>query len=508
MGVAQRHEVVERLVDAVERMPTAPRSALTGIAVAATEAGTAWLLGRACDGKGDHRRRALVALGYCADPQALALLEEVALADVGLDAEAALGGLRIKNDRSIAKAVFARLLPMGPPSSAKERRYQAAAYELAFALDPCLPEATPVIARLIAAPLGQDESGATVFFQNVLKGVTRSQRAELPILKALCDVTQRGEGDPRALSASVALAVLTGEAERWLPAVLSAACSPDARTRARAETSLSLLGLAELPALRRLVAARLDPIERRHLERALRNVTTRQCAAGRIAKPSDQESYHRIEQELGVALPSLHRRLYEAGLLTHHGARTIDSRSQSMVDHPTVLANDPEFVAWHSPSDILLAYQPAYWKLDPPLVEIACNGSGDSICYRPDWARGEEIPVIEAWHDCNEAVCLAPHLEGFIFRRLLEACSQLLPAEWRSLDDQVASLRAEVAQLEGYLRPGWLGLLREVVGRPLRARQSVLKDALYCLVSEEEATRTVTQELHFDHLGVVFEHMD
>jgi hypothetical protein len=53
-------------------------------------------------------------------------------------------------------------------------------------------------------------------------------------------------------------------------------------------------------------------------------------------------------------------------------------------------------------------------------VPLGQTGGGDLYTFCPSLAAHGDTPVTISWHDANETTVLAPSLETFIFRQMLD----------------------------------------------------------------------------------------
>jgi hypothetical protein len=101
------------------------------------------------------------------------------------------------------------------------------------------------------------------------------------------------------------------------------------------------------------------------------------------------------------------------------------------------------------------------------IVPFGSNGAGDDYAFYPAWAEADAVPVVLACHDVNECQCLAPHLEGFLYRELLEALAFVGPREMAEFSpaEEHRARCADVDVLRPCLRPAWIADLDAIVAR-------------------------------------------
>ena len=86
------------------------------------------------------------------------------------------------------------------------------------------------------------------------------------------------------------------------------------------------------------------------------------------------------------------------------------------------------------------------------LIPFGQNGAGDLYCFRLD-EKADEIPVVFAPHDEEDATYVARNLEDFIFTSLLEAAVSPYIPEGRDERTEYEDLRAQFRSHRPYLTP-------------------------------------------------------
>ena len=86
------------------------------------------------------------------------------------------------------------------------------------------------------------------------------------------------------------------------------------------------------------------------------------------------------------------------------------------VRNPPALLGALDF-EWMNPEDAEAWEPPDYWLEEHPLEPFGQNGAGDLFAFYAHYGNA----VVLAAHDVNECRVLAPSLEGFLYREMLEA---------------------------------------------------------------------------------------
>jgi hypothetical protein len=215
--------------------------------------------------------------------------------------------------------------------------------------------------------------------------------------------------------------------------------------------------------------------------------------------------YDRIESQTGFRIPDLYRRLVADGRTSYGATREewkLTWRERSLNDPPALLIASMH-VEWWSPEAIAAYEAPDYWLPEPRLVPFAQNGAGDVWCWH---AASPGAEIVFAPQDENAAEVVAADLEGFLFRHMVLALSEIYADDGSdfTVEERVMSAQANVRVLAPYLAPERVTLLEELCARPL------VHDAKWgCLrfLARDEAEAIVARELANPRLGETFEHM-
>jgi hypothetical protein len=151
--------------------------------------------------------------------------------------------------------------------------------------------------------------------------------------------------------------------------------------------------------------------------------------------------------------------------------------------------------------ELSVCEKPDYWLPDYDYVDFAQNGAGDLYAWSPQFMNGAAAAVLYVPHDLNQGEIVAPHFEGFLFRKTLQACASLYDEDGAiSVDDMLAQLHAGINVLRPYLRADYLAVLDEVTARQLNKKG----DHDYSFLSFKEAKTLAAKALDFAKLDSTF----
>lgn len=142
-----------------------------------------------------------------------------------------------------------------------------------------------------------------------------------------------------------------------------------------------------------------------------------------------------LEKDYGFTYPTLYKQLYKDGMLDwgEFGDGWLDRVYPSIKTAPPLLlyANDLEIMPLTTVDEEmdggLLFADPIH-----RFVPFALSGAGDWFAFYFNLQEGDNIPIVQVFHDANEACILAKNLQDFIFLQMLEAVTDLVP-EYPSL---------------------------------------------------------------------------
>lgn len=145
------------------------------------------------------------------------------------------------------------------------------------------------------------------------------------------------------------------------------------------------------------------------------------------------------------------------------------------------------------------------------LIPFGQNGAGDLYCFRLD-EKADEIPVVFAPHDEEDATYVARNLEDFIFTSLLEAAVSPYIPEGRDEQTEYEDLRAQFRSHRPYLTPRRQKVLEEyyrrkpfnyeapaTVGHGTEIRRGLL--------TTDEFAKTMKAEINYPKLYETFTYM-
>lgn len=228
-------------------------------------------------------------------------------------------------------------------------------------------------------------------------------------------------------------------------------------------------------------------------------------AAGVVHQRPMTDPYSAIEAQTGFRVPELFRRLVADGR-TQYGATREEWKQtwkQRMLADPPALMLVSSQVEWWTPEAIAEWEPPDYWSAEHRFVPFAQNGAGDVWCWH---VSSPDAEIVFAPHDENEAEVVAPDLAAFLFRQLVGGLSEIYPDDGTdfSIEQRVASAKANVRTLAPYLPAAQVALLEQLCERPL-----VEDPSWGCLrfLSRAEADAIIEREIGYPRLGHTFEHM-
>lgn len=212
-----------------------------------------------------------------------------------------------------------------------------------------------------------------------------------------------------------------------------------------------------------------------------------------------------IEQATGQAFPPLFHQITAEGRADWGATGSLWFREvfPTLLAQPPLLlhANEFEPIALHELREAWedLTAEDHYNPLreDLQLLPFARSGAGDTYCFWSNAPGFTEPPVLMVWHDDDRADVLAANLQDFLFRKMVEAVTELEAAYTTLVEgDLAANLQA------------WLGSHR----RWLRDDQATALEALFARtddiaagrISDEEAQALVTQVIGFPRLDESF----
>ena len=211
------------------------------------------------------------------------------------------------------------------------------------------------------------------------------------------------------------------------------------------------------------------------------------------------DAYAAIEKKTGFSMPELYRRMVADGVTTFPQ----DFRTAGL-ENPSALLMASIHVEWMTPSDIAEHEPEDYWDKAVALVPFAQNGGGDLWCFHPGAKAGDDVPVALVPHDEMVAEIFAPNFEGFLFRQLLGAFSEIDPSHHSYTPEETKQCAAaEIKTLTPYVRKEWIDVLKEVASRPLQIKD---KSGYHSFISFKDAKALAAKTFGYDKLDKSFKY--
>lgn len=212
-----------------------------------------------------------------------------------------------------------------------------------------------------------------------------------------------------------------------------------------------------------------------------------------------------IEQATGQAFPPLFHQITAEGRADWGATGSLWFREvfPTLLAQPPLLlhANEFEPIALHELREAWedLTAEDHYNPLreDLQLLPFARSGAGDTYCFWSNAPGFIEPPVVMVWHDDDRADVLAANLQDFLFRKMVEAVTELEAAYTTLVEgDLAANLQAWLGSHRGWLRDDQATALEALFART--------DDIAAGRISDEEAQALVTQVIGFPRLDESF----
>jgi hypothetical protein len=229
-----------------------------------------------------------------------------------------------------------------------------------------------------------------------------------------------------------------------------------------------------------------------------------------------------LSRKYAFEFPELYHRLYRDGMLNW----TLDGGSPNpnwyaeifprLRQRPPMLLFASDFEL-HAPAEVLEFDFGDLFGTAYQFVPLGQTGAGDLYAFCPTLAAGGETPIVLALHDENETTVLAPSLEGFIFRMMLDRATHISPNDltgYADFEEFRVDLQRAAETIRPYLRPAWHGVLAEAYARPVReeAEESApgmpyYRYPYFSLLPQAEFEKILTRELGPGRFGTTFQHL-
>ncbi|MDR2425465.1 MAG: SMI1/KNR4 family protein [Prevotellaceae bacterium] len=225
-----------------------------------------------------------------------------------------------------------------------------------------------------------------------------------------------------------------------------------------------------------------------------------------------------IEQRFNFTYPKLYRQLFLDGMLNtggEYGPGWYAIYGEQFRENPTLLFFGFDFVLlqWKRIIEEIEAFGDTdnYRQIKSGLqfVPFGQTGSGDLYVFQFDRQNGDDVPVVQMYHDYDMAVVLAKNLQDFIFRDLLEDLTTVNCSN--TLDGDLKTNAANILRTHRpYLKQSQIEKLEEIYGRELLEYTEITSSGLELsttgLISQDELEEILNQEIGCDMLGIEFQY--
>ena len=226
-----------------------------------------------------------------------------------------------------------------------------------------------------------------------------------------------------------------------------------------------------------------------------------------------------IEQKFNFTYPKLYRQLFLDGMLDtggEYGPGWYATYGEHFSKNPTLLffGFDFELLKWKNIIEEIEAFKDPddyrQTKAEFQFVPFGQTGGGDLYAFQFDRQNGEDVPIVQVYHDDITAVVLAKNLQDFIFRNLLEDLTSTRFSRAFSGDFKINAANI-LRTHRPYLKQSQVEKLEEIYSREvieyteksLAGKEFDLK--VKGLISQDEL-KEVLQEIGFDALDSTFEY--
>ncbi|GGE90014.1 hypothetical protein GCM10010984_04630 [Chishuiella changwenlii] len=185
-----------------------------------------------------------------------------------------------------------------------------------------------------------------------------------------------------------------------------------------------------------------------------------------------------LEEEFGFVYPEIYKQLYHHKMLDwgETSLNWIGKTFPKLQENPPFLLYSYDFELIN-PKDILESIKELKTdaengeiKLDYKYIPFGKTAGGDLYVFQIDLEINNDIPIVFLPHDEDSAEILAKNLQDFTFRQLLESLTEI--DEYSTFYNQdekqlKANLIAQLKTHESYLKPHWIGILKEIYSKDI-----------------------------------------
>ena len=233
-----------------------------------------------------------------------------------------------------------------------------------------------------------------------------------------------------------------------------------------------------------------------------------------------------IEQKFGFEYPEIYHRLGKAQMLDWMrgwnepltaGRNWYTEIFPTLVDNPPLLLHNHDFELYTFDNIVEeLETIPDYWNPQHQLVPIGMNGAGDWFAFYFTGKTNNDIPIVFAPHDDEEATYLAKNMEDFIFRMLLEYAADIdedliEDMEENTEKDFKTNIMLMLESHRPYLLPEYYEIIKEAYNRPMIEYEYGLDSSRpyknLGMLGQRELEQIIKDNIGFDKLDTKFKFM-
>ncbi len=230
-----------------------------------------------------------------------------------------------------------------------------------------------------------------------------------------------------------------------------------------------------------------------------------------------------IEDQFSFLYPQIYKTLNADGMLDWKLDITNQNRVKWMSEELPKLNSNPPLL-WiagdrsgidfeiMSSQEIIenLTEPPDYMDKSFGFVPFGVTGAGDwyAFCYKLQ--KGDDIPIVLVYHDCDCVTVLAKNFEDFIFRFLLEASIEITN-EYEDIEINEQALKTPLQTMlqthKKYLDKNKIEIVNSIYEKPLaKYTLSTIKHPYQYtgLMSYEELDDILLAEISFDELDAEY----